>query len=111
MNLVQDPKLETSLREPPPQEIHHVIKKGVFRMNSLGQLFHRYRESVLEMGCARAINAWQLLEIRRQLFGLLLTARDALFSLLFPAPRCAFNHQRMDLLHPDKLQSESPGLT
>src|ERR1700704_7076943 len=57
-------------------------------------------------GCARAINAWQLLEIRRQLFCLLLTTRDALFPLLFPAPRRAVPHQRTDLLDPDKLQPE-----
>ena len=37
-------------------------------------------------GCARAINAWQLLEIRRQLSCLLQTTRDALFPLLFRGP-------------------------
>src|SRR5260370_31608999 len=57
-------------------------------------------------GCARAINAWQLLEIRRQLFCLLLTTRDALFPLLSPAPRRSFHHQRKDLLDADKLQPE-----
>ena len=46
------------------------------------------------------------LEIRRQLFCLLLTTRDALFPLLFPAPRRAFHHQGTDLLDSDKLQPE-----
>src|SRR6266481_2709717 len=58
-------------------------------------------------GCARAINAWQLLEIRCQPFCLLLTTGDALFPLLFPAPRRAFHHQRTDLLDPDELQPEN----
>src|ERR1700726_2574919 len=57
-------------------------------------------------GCARAINVWQLLEIRRQLFCLRLTTRDALFPLLFPTPGRAFHYQRKDLLDPDKLQPE-----
>src|SRR6266850_574223 len=53
-----------------------------------------------------ASKVWQRLEIRRQLFCLSLTTRDTLFPLLFPAPRRAFHHQRIDLLDPDKLQPE-----
>src|SRR5467141_3325894 len=45
--------------------------------------------------------------MRRHLSCLLLTTRDALFPLLFPAPRRAFHHQRTDLLDPDKLQPEN----
>src|SRR5437868_6076646 len=49
---------------------------------------------------------WQRLEIRRQLFRLSSTTRDTLFPLLFPVPRRAFHHQRIDLLDSDKLQPE-----
>src|SRR6266480_546866 len=44
-----------------------------------------------------ASKVWQRLEIRRQLFCRSLTTRDTLFPLLFPAPRRAFHHQRIDL--------------
>src|SRR6266480_3053362 len=53
-----------------------------------------------------ASKVWQRLEIRRQFFCLSLTTRDTLFPLVFPAPRRAFYHQRMDLLDPDKPQPE-----
>ena len=46
------------------------------------------------------------LEIGRQLFCLLLAARDVLVPLRFPAPRRAFHHQSTDLLDPDELQPE-----
>src|SRR5437016_4732823 len=54
-----------------------------------------------------ASKVWQRLEIRRQLFCRSLTTRDTLFPLLFPAPRRAFHHQRLDLLDPDKLEPKN----
>ena len=49
---------------------------------------------------------WQGLEIRRQLSCLSQTTRDALFPLLFPGPRRAFDHEGADLLDAEKLQPE-----
>jgi len=56
--------------------------------------------------CKRPTSRSVSLEVDRQFRCFLLAPRDALFPLLFPAPRRAFHHQRMDLLDPDKLQPE-----
>src|SRR6476660_10422406 len=78
---------------------------GIF-IRLLFRSHFRFKPEDIHIFIETSEQVWQHSEIRRQPFCLSLTTRDTLFPLLFPAPRRAFHHQRMDLLDPDELQPE-----